>query len=643
MKHRLGIEYSELFRVLPNNYLVLANDSDFTIVDVSNALIDLHKKERSYFLDKPLLAAYPIAPGKNNKEGGEQLLTSLKRCIDNKTPDELGVIRYDVKSPHGKDYIIRYWKTTNYPIIKDGEVRGVLLMSSDATEEVLADERLRAISDQDSNELPAGVIGSWRYTAKSGVVIADTATAHMFGISEQQAMAGLPLSNFTDFIHPDDRSRVIATINDAINGSNRYETEYRIVAKSGDEKWVISRGQVSDDGLELVGVLIDVTDRKNEAIELRESEERLRFMADAMPQMVWISDADGQHEYFNKRWYDYTKEEVGRSDGEAWKRVLHPDDVERTEQVWSDALRTGENYEIEYRIKDGETGEYRWFIGKAVPYKYKKGKIARWYGTCTDIQDRKNQEEILEAKVAERTKLLVESNRELENFAYVASHDLQEPLRKIQAFGNLLVDEYGDKIGDGALYLERMKASASRMGMLIEDLLAFSRITTKQRPLEKVQLEDVLGDILDTLENQITRTKGRVEVTTLFPPITIDPFHIRQLLQNIISNGLKFHKPGVPPVVKVSYDQDELNHIVKIKDNGIGFDDKYAEKIFSVFQRLHGRNEYEGTGIGLAICRKIAERYNGTIEARGNEGEGALFILRLPKNNQRSHDDTSTD
>ncbi len=255
----------------------------------------------------------------------------------------------------------------------------------------------------------------------------------------------------------------------------------------------------------------------------------------------------------------------------------------------------------------------------------------------------------LEALVAERTEALTEtseslrqlnaelqrSNQELQDFAYVASHDLQEPLRKIQAFGNLLEDEYGATLDEGNTYLDRMRNAASRMQVLINDLLTFSRVTTKALPFSQINLTVIAKEVVVDLEMLVKATEGSIEIAQL-PIIEADPLQMRQLLQNLIGNALKFHRSGIPPLVRVSAEvcvdpqTDEEQCLLAIEDNGIGFDEKYLDRIFIVFQRLHGRGEYEGTGIGLAVVRKIVERHHGTITARSTVGNGSTFLVTLP-------------
>ena len=224
-------------------------------------------------------------------------------------------------------------------------------------------------------------------------------------------------------------------------------------------------------------------------------------------------------------------------------------------------------------------------------------------------------------------------------------HDLQEPLRKIQAFGDILESEYATKIGDGMEYLTRMRAAASRMSVLIEDLLSFSRVTTKTQPSVEVNLNTLVADVISDLDDRINRTQGEVKVGQL-PTVWADPTHMRQLLQNLIGNALKFHRENVPPVVTVESKEvqkgDEMYEIT-VTDNGIGFEEKYLDRIFSVFQRLHGRGTYEGTGIGLAVCRKIAERYGGTITASSTKNSGSTFIFKIPIKAKGVEDDNDTE
>jgi light-regulated signal transduction histidine kinase (bacteriophytochrome) len=239
---------------------------------------------------------------------------------------------------------------------------------------------------------------------------------------------------------------------------------------------------------------------------------------------------------------------------------------------------------------------------------------------------------VAEEQLKKYAKKLEDSNRDLSDFIFVASHDLQEPLRKIQSFGNFLREEAGETLTPiAAGHLTRVQDSARRMGVLIEDLLQLTRVTTRAKPFEPVELSEVIGEVQSDLEMKLRESGGKIEIGPL-PKLDADAAQMRQLFQNLILNSLKYRKPGVPPLVKVEGETNtkEGSVHVRVTDNGIGFDPKYSEKIFNIFQRLHANDEYEGTGIGLAVCRKVVDRHGGKITAISKLGEGATFEVVLP-------------
>jgi PAS domain S-box-containing protein len=319
----------------------------------------------------------------------------------------------------------------------------------------------------------------------------------------------------------------------------------------------------------------------------------------------------------------------GRSSSEIWGALANRPSAELVFQ-----RKDGTNFPVEFvktTIKESDR-----VVGAVVIFR--------------DITERKQGEEALAHKAAE----LARSNAELEQFAFVASHDLQEPLRKIQAFGDRLKTKCdGAFATDARDYLERMQGAAGRMRTLIDDLLAFSRVIRSAEPFIPVDLAAVTKEVLSDLEVRIEKSGARVEVTDL-PTIEADPTQMRQLLLNLVGNSLKFQSPGGTPIVKIQArtlrrpwkadtaflrklpasggqpsDSEQFCELT-VEDNGIGFEEKYAEKVFAVFQRLHGRDQYEGNGVGLAVCRRIADHHQGTIQAKSQLGQGATFIVTLP-------------
>lgn len=293
---------------------------------------------------------------------------------------------------------------------------------------------------------------------------------------------------------------------------------------------------------------------------------------------------------------------------EMWKTISHG-------AIWEGELRN--------RAKDGS---YYWVNTTIVPFLDERKEPFQYVSIRYEITQRKDAEEQLRV-YADR---LESSNRELQDFASIAAHDLQEPLRKVMAFGDRLNSQCGSILGDdGKDYLERMLSSARRMRKLIDDLLTYSRVTTKTSPFERTDLNVIIREVLSDLEVRIEQVKGVVERGVL-PVLDADSSQMRQLFQNMIANALKFHRPGVTPVVKITSHVENGFCVISVSDNGIGFDEKYLDKIFTIFQRLHGKQEYEGTGVGLAVCRRIAERHGGNITACSKLGEGAQFIVKLP-------------
>ena len=293
-------------------------------------------------------------------------------------------------------------------------------------------------------------------------------------------------------------------------------------------------------------------------------------------------------------------------------------------EMWK-TISTGHVWEGEIRNR-AKDGSFYWVNTTIVPFLDEKGEPYQYVSIRYEITQRKAAEEKLRV-YAGRLEI---SNRELQDFASVAAHDLQEPLRKIETFGDRLKIKADDVLPpDCKDYLDRMMSSATRMRRLIDDLLTFSRVATRTQPFVPTDLNVVLSEVLSDLEVRIEQVGGKVE-HGLMPTLEADASQMRQLFQNLISNALKFHKAGQTPIVRVESSVARNECVITVSDNGIGFEEKYLDRIFTIFQRLHGRQAYEGTGVGLAVCRRIVERHGGKVTARSTPGEGATFIVTLP-------------
>jgi PAS domain S-box-containing protein len=311
--------------------------------------------------------------------------------------------------------------------------------------------------------------------------------------------------------------------------------------------------------------------------------------------------------------------------------LIHPEDIEDLDSLFLQVCDGKiDSYKKEIRMLHKD-GTYRVLesITKILPQS--SDSIGDILTNTRDITQRKTDEKTLKLYTAK----LEQSNRELQDFAYVASHDLQEPLRKVQAFGDRLDKKYSQELGiEGQDYLKRMRDAAGRMQTLINDLLSFSRISTKGSPFKQTDLAKICYEVIEDLEIRIEEKQAKVEIFDMLT-IDADPLQMRQLFQNLIGNALKFQRKDVSPIVKIYSVADEKENAksvckIIVEDNGIGFEEKYLDRIFTVFQRLHGRGEYEGSGVGLAVCRKIVERHHGQITAQSIPDEGTKFIITLP-------------
>jgi len=336
-------------------------------------------------------------------------------------------------------------------------------------------------------------------------------------------------------------------------------------------------------------------------------------------------DGDGRYLSTNQAYTSMLGYEPGELIGRHWEMTVHEEDRERIAAAYRQMLATGTG-EAEARgtCRDGAIIQKHVHL---VSIGEPDGAAHGYYCFCRDITGRKRAEEELRGFNAR----LEASNQDLAEFAAAASHDMQEPLRKIQAFGDMLRASCEGRLEpEGLQYLARMQDAAGRMRTLVRDLLVLSRVTRDDSKRVEVPLDQTIQEVLSDLEVSLLQVQGKVEIGEL-PKIDADPTQMRQLFQNLIGNALKFHRKGDPPVVEISGKTgNDGRYRISVRDNGVGFEEQYAEQIFAPFRRLHGRGEYEGTGLGLAVCRRIVERHGGSISARSLPGKGSTFLIELP-------------
>jgi len=449
-----------------------------------------------------------------------------------------------------------------------------------------------------------------------------------------------------DLQHPEDTPHVMAhyqRFGDAVDGEIR-TFEHRLRNKAGHYHWMrnyelIFRRTPDGKPWQIIGIALEVTTEKENAERLQQREAQLSE-AQALAHIgswTWEVEAD------KIIWSDEMFRLLGlEPQGRQFTfpefiELVHPDDRQLVGEHVQHSLETAEPFEFVHRVIWAD-GSQRLLLAKGQVVRGAGGKVVRMFGTGQDVTEQKEAER----RIQENTLLLEQSNDSLREFAYIASHDLKEPLRKISTFGERLLETERERMsGEGQMFLDRIISSSLRMQTMINDVLSVSLISAN-KAFERYSLQTVLEEVLQSLDHKIETRKAKIDAQPL-PVAYVVPAQFRQLFLNLIGNSLKFARPDVPPVIRIRHRylspaqttnlllrKARQYHQLEFTDNGIGFDNRFASRIFAMFERLHGAQEYEGTGIGLAVCKRIVENHGGVIQASGELNVGTTFTLIFP-------------
>lgn len=628
------MQLQNLFMQAPAAICILKG-KNFVVEVANDNILEMWGKSADEMLNKPLLQGLPEAAEQGYDKLLEKVYNEGITHIDEEAPF------YKIENGVQKQTYVKFIYQPFYE--EDGTISGIMVLANDITPQVEARKKIEESEAKFRNliheaHMPIVII-------KGEDLVYDfvnDAYLRIYGLQREdfigkKMLDALPMlktsaieTNLKKVLHTG-QTQIFTDVPVVFNRDGVIETRYF----TSIYQPFIENGKI----VGIISIVNEVTEQYLAKKIQEQNEQDLKIILEAMPQMAFRANAEGEPVFHSEKFYDYTGLNMDIAKETRWSTIIHPDMLEGTVKAWENSIKTGEEFDYAFQIKRASDNMYRWHLSRAVALRNEKGEIMQWVGTLTDIHEQKIFAEKLEAMVNSRTdelnasnKLLEQknielekSNKELESFNYVASHDLQEPLRKIQTFISFIKDRDMNQ-AEAEPYINKIHTSAGRMMQLIKDVLVYSRLSVEQQ-FEDVNLNNILETVLADYELLI-KEKDAVINKTILPVIKGIPLQMEQLFSNLISNSLKYSSET--PVIEIFHLIENNTITLIFKDNGIGFDTEYSEQIFKLFQRLHGKGEYAGTGIGLSICKKIAEQHGGTIQAESSPGNGATFKIILP-------------
>lgn len=672
------------------------------IMGMNEAYLQATMRKREELVGRNMFEAFPSDP---DSDSYKQLKGSLDRVLKEKVTDHLPIIEYAIPLPGGQGFDERFWSATHTPLFNEnGELISILQHTVDVTElhrlRMLAKTTVissgpsalietdlfrRAKAVQEVNQSLNKERQHLRelFEQAPGFIAALSGPEHVFTLANaayrtvvgRSELIGLPVrealpevvgQGFIDLL-----DGVYRSGEPFVGRGMRIHLELHAGAEP-EERFLdfIYQPIFSHDG-SVSGIFVqghDVTEQKRAETALRESEERFRATANSIDQMIWATQPDGFHDYYNHRWYEYTGVPEGSTNGEAWNGMFHPDDQERAWEVWRHSLETGEPYHIEYRLRH-RSGQYRWVLGRAQPVRDDQGRITRWYGTCTDIHELRQMQDALQesrehavqsemetrrlaAVLAERVSELDAANEEIQRFAYIVSHDLRAPLVNVMGFTSELesaqeeLEQFYERVSkvhpelitpntravvesDLSEAIGFIRSSTVKMDKLINAILKLSREGRRVLMPEPISMGQLFDAQHHSMAHQLQERDAELVIEPT-PDLVSDRLAVEQVFGNLIDNAVKYLSPERRGRITIRGQETGDGVRYEIEDNGRGIDPKDFERIFDLFRRS-GIQDQQGEGIGLAHVRALVRRLGGAISVSSQLGEGSTFTVVLPK------------
>ncbi len=477
--------------------------------------------------------------------------------------------------------------------------------------------------------LESAKIGTWDWNLVSDQMTWNARNYEIYGMRPGTPVSG---ESFFPLVHPDDRRQVKKAVEGAATSGADFSVEYRLAQLEGTPRYMVSRGRFlrssAGDPLRAVGVTIDVTERRNAELRAMENEMRFRVVAERAPAMIWSCDTSLNRDYVNKTWLNFTGRTPEQERDVGWQENVPPTDISRWRELVGAAANRREPYTIEYRLKRAD-GALRWVFETGSPRLALDGSFAGYLGSCIDITARKENETELEAHVRNRTRELEAANQELESFSYSVSHDLRGPVRAIQGFAEIALEECQANNPAAALErIQRVMKAADRMNKLIDAFIGLARISRFELKVETVNLSRIAEEVVSFL--RAAHPSRQVDVV-IAPGRECrgDERLLRIVLENLLANGWKFTGKRAQARIEFGSREQEGERVFFVRDNGAGFNPAQSHKLFQAFERLHQASQFEGLGVGLSTVQRAVIKHDGRVWAESQEGEGATFYFTI--------------
>lgn len=471
---------------------------------------------------------------------------------------------------------------------------------------------LRTRDKHIENAFDAARVGTWRWEIDSGALTWDRQIKNLYGLGPESSVT--QVDQFFSMLHPDDRSDVALALENALNGISDYNVEFRVIHPDGSAHWICGRGALllGADGkpVGMAGINMDIADRKEAEIALLESERQFATLAETIPQLAWIAGPDGNVVWFNRRWYDYTNTTPEQNMGWGWVPVIHPDDLQTCIDSWENALRTGQEYQVQYRLKRGSDGLYHWHLGRALPFRNKAGEVVKWFGTCTDIHLEKTENERLEAEVQSRTEDLRRSLTEKELLLKEVHHRVKNNLQVISSLLRMQGRTLSDPVACAALKESEQRVQS--MALIHEQLYG--------RPkMDEIDFEEYTSTLVSELFRSYASTTGNVvsRLETSCVLLSIDQaIPCGLILNEVVTNALKYAYPdGSPGEILVRLKENAAGAFtLSVSDNGVGMP--------------AGLNWKNSKSLGLPMVDLLAQQLDGTLTVQPQPG--VIVTLKFP-------------